>query len=388
MTKFAIAPGKGEFQTRLQLNKGLGKTKVPNGLNMSVFVYLDDDWDKVRSLETCEEKAQYSKLSKTIQVPLDGSWSDFSTGFLNQKLRTHVWFFVLADCNNTLSQLPKANRVNWELEVFNSDGSHFSQEEHGMISPLLIVLTVIVGFFITNSIKFYKFYRTEESLDYPTLIITVSLFLELLSLVFQISHYWIFSIDGKGSTIFSFAGQALGIASQFLITCLLLLMAYGWSIKFFRFEEMDLVIPLGIVLGLMHIFIVGLGRVNDDESYRYHNYENWAGMMVMGLRVLLFGFWLYLYRETYKSTGKESEKSFFGQFGVLSSLYFMAVPAVVFFATMVVAPYWRHKFVTAGTLLLQTLTLIIFTLLFTTKSNKYYQISMKGKTILPSNKLA
>lgn len=389
MSKFAIAPGKGEFEGRFQFEKSLGRGKnVPKKINMTIFVYLDEDWDLVRNLDTCEAKANYSRLTKGVQIPTDGSWSPKVSGFLTQRMRTHVWFFVLADCERNVSPYIQGNRLKWELEIRNSDRSQFSEEENGMIGPMMLVLAVIVGFFVSNSIKFVKFYRTEESIDYPTLVITIALFIELLSVGCEIMHMWIYSVDGSGSFLFNFANQALSITSQFLITCLLLLMAHGWSIKFLKFEDMDVFIPLGILLGIIHILIVGVGRITDDESYRFHDYENWAGAFVMMLRVFLFAFWVYLFRETYQKTTKESEKNFFNQFGVLSTLYFLAVPVTVGLATTTVAPYWRHKVVTIGTLLLQVSTLVIFTLLFTTKSNKYYQISMKGKTLLPSDKLS
>ena len=386
MTKFAIAPQRGDFKARVQFNKPNIKGSLPDKFNLMLYIYLDEEWDKVRQLENCQEKAALARLSKPIEIPIDGSWSQEISGELTQSLRTHVWFFVIADCDRQIPSHLQATRIQWELEVFNSDGSHFSQEEHGMISPLLIVMTVIIGFFISNSIKFIKFYKTEETIDYPTLIITIALCLEFLSLVCEVLHLWIYSNDGKGSFFFNFSNQALSITSQFLITCLLLLMAYGWSINFLEFEDMDIFIPLGILLGIVHILIVGVGRITDDEYYRYHDYENWAGIFVMIMRILLFVFWVYLFKGTY-ATAKETEKTFFNQLGVLSTLYFLAVPVMVLFATMVVAPYWRHRVVTIGTLLLQTVTLVIFTLLFTTKQNKYYQISMKGKTILPSNKL-
>ena len=387
MTKFAISPGRGEFKSRFQFQKPLNRGDVPPTLNLTIFVYLDEEWDRVRAMESCEEKQKYSRFQLPVQVPTDGSWSEYFPGYLSQSVRTHVWFFVLADCEKNLSPHISTNRIKWDLEVFNSDGSHFSEEERGLGFTILIVLMVIVGFFVSNSIKFVKFYKTEESIDYPTLIITIALLLEFLSLTCEIIHLWIYSADGQGSFFFNFANQALSVTSQFLITCLLLLMAYGWSINFLEFEDMDVFIPLGILLGIIHILIVGVGRITDDEYYRYHDYENWAGVFVMVMRVLLFGFWVYLYRGTYQAA-KEADKIFFNQFGVLSTLYFLAVPIVVIFATTVIAPYYRHKVVTIGTLLLQTVSLIILTLLFTTKSNKYYQISMKGRALLPSNKLS
>jgi len=385
MTKFAVAPEQGVFNVRFKFNKPSNQPDLPDKVTLKMLVYRDEEWNKINELEFYEEKAELAGMEIHIEVPLDGTWTKLIPAQLFQKIRTRVWFFVISDVAKNIPARLEATRLQWELEVLNSDRSQFSEEEKGMITPYLVVLTVIVGFFVSNAIKFVKFYKTEESIDYPTLIITFALSLEFLSVFCEVMHLWIYSGDGKGSFIFNFLNQALSVSSQFVIACLLLLMAYGWSINFMKFKDMDVFLPLGIAVGIAHILIVAVSRTADDAHYRYHDYESWAGVFVMLLRILLFVFWVYLYRRTY-ATAKDNEKTFFNQFGVLSTFYFLAVPLVVMIATLVVAPYWRHRVVTVGTLLLQTVTLVIFTLLFSSKKTKYYQISVKGRSILPSNK--
>jgi len=150
---------------------------------------------------------------------------------------------------------------------------------------------------------------------------------------------------------------------------------------------MDVIMPVGGVIAFVMLLIVSIGRLVDEEQYVFHDYENWTGMIFMLARVALYAFWAYLFHRTYKRAATDSERIFFNQMGLLSTVYFLAVPLVVMIATTVVAPYCRHRVVTIGTILMQTLALVVLTLLFTTKSSGYYKISMRAKAMLPSAKM-
>ena len=384
LTKFAAGPGESEFRAKGQFNKALHTNKSHLGLN--VLAYAGDDWYRARDLNDCKQREALARAKIPLNVPIDASWSEYAEGRLSQR-ETQVWFFVLSDCEKNVSPFIVGNRLRWEIEALNSDGSHFSEDESGMIFPLFVNMLIIAGFFVSNSIKFYKFYNKEEGADYPTLITTIALFIEFLSLACEILHLWIYSYNGKGSAFFNFSNHVLSITSQFLITCLLLLIAYGWSINFLEFEDMDVFIPLGVLLGIMHIVIIGVGKIIDNEHYKYHDYENWAGVVIIVVRLLLYIFWIYLFVQSY-TAAKHTEKKFFKKFGIFASIYFLAFPFLVIFSTFFVEAAAKHKLVTTGTLLLQTLTLVVLTLVFTTKKTQYYQISLKGKTLLPTNKLA
>lgn len=389
MMKFAIAIGTGEYNGRFQFTRPLSTDAKAIEVNM--LVYLDEKWDYARSLNTCEEKAAEAHISFPFQVPTDGSWSQDVFHSLSQDIRTHVWYFVVSDCQNNIGKYldtasSNGSRLKWDLQIRNANGSHFSDEESGLILPLLAFIIVIAALFVSDVMKSFKFYRVEESIDYPTLGVTIGLFIELLSLICEVIHLWIYSVNGRGSFVFDFANQTLSVTSQFIITSLLLLMASGWSINFMKFKDMDVILPIGGVIAFVMLLIVGIGKLVDEEQYFFHDYENWTGMLFMLVRVGLYALWVYLFQQTYKTAINDSERIFFNQMGLLSTIYFLAVPAVVVFATAVVAPYCRHRVVTIGTILMQTLVLVVLTLLFTTKSNRYYQISMKGRAMLPSAK--
>jgi len=384
LTKFAVGQGQGTFRTKAQFTKALHNGDG-NTVRVNILAYPGDDWYRARDLTDCKEKENWAKIKIPLDVPGDASWGESVQGLLEQG-DTQVWFFVLSDCDKNLSPHIIGNRLRWEIEALNSDGSHFSEDEQGMILPLFVNMMVIASFFVLNSIKFYNFYSKEESADYPTLITIVALFIEFLSLFCEVIHLTIYAYNGQGSAFFNFSNHVLSITSQFLITCLLLLIAYGWSINFLEFEDMDVFIPLGILLGIMHIVIIGVGKIIDNEHYKYHDYENWAGVVIIVVRLLLYVFWIYLFAQSY-TAAKHTEKKFFKKFGIFASIYFLAFPVLVIFSTFFVSAHSKHKLVTTGTLLLQTLTLVVLTLVFTTKKSQYYQISLKGKTLLPTNKL-
>lgn len=384
LTKFASAEGVGNWKAKAKFYKAIYDSK--GSLTLNVLGYTENEWNKVMDTEDCRTKESMAKFKMPFEVPTNGDWSNYVTGDLKQD-KTLVWYFVLSDCDRQVTPYAIGNRIHWEVEAYNSDGSHFSQDENGMILPLLLVMGIIVGFFFSNSVKFHKFYNTEEGMDYPTLITTIALFLEFCSVLSEILHLWIYSYDGRGSMVFNFFNHVLSISSQFVIACLLLLIAYGWSINFMEFEDMDIFIPLGILLGVLHIIVVGVGKITDDEHYRYHDYENWAGIVIIVLRLVLFIFWVFLLAESFK-TAKGAERRFFNKFGVFGAIYFLAFPLLVVYSSVSVTPSSRHKVVTTGTLFIQTATLLSLSYIFTTKKSQYAMVSLKGKALLPTSKLA
>jgi len=61
---------------------------------------------------------------------------------------------VISDCFN---QFPDGIELEYEMHMFNSDGSHFSFEEKGLIYPNLLLLGVIFVFFVQNVSKFAQY---------------------------------------------------------------------------------------------------------------------------------------------------------------------------------------------------------------------------------------
>jgi hypothetical protein len=94
----------------------------------------------------------------------------------------------------------------------------------------------------------------------------------------------------------------------------------------------------------------------------------------------MWGWFLFCIKDLFKSvTGRLAQ--FTQYFGVLASVYFLALPAVVL-TSWAFVPYTRHKVVTVGAWLIQVLAVAALTHLFSEKSG-YYKLSTMSASALP-----
>jgi len=236
--------------------------------------------------------------------------------------------------------------------------------------------------------KFYRFYKTEETFDFPTLVLDIAIFCETFSIFFEWLHLLIYAENGVGSFVLDLLSQAFGTFSQFTMTLLLILIASGWSIDFHRFDELDLYLPLTIMVGIFHIVIVGVGRINDEDPTKFHDYENIPGYIIMSFIMIFYALFAYFVYSTYHKPDSSSDRrNFYKRFSVFGTIYLLALPLIVFISSVFVAPYVRNKVIILGTLAIQIGTMITLTYLLGSKKSKYNQVSLKGKTLLMSGKL-
>jgi hypothetical protein len=51
--------------------------------------------------------------------------------------------------------------------------------------------------------------------------------------------------------------------------------------------------------------VAGLSKLNDDEYYKYHTYDGWAGYAIVFIRVILGAYFFYCLNDT---IGKSRDK--------------------------------------------------------------------------------
>jgi len=54
-------------------------------------------------------------------------------------------------------------------------------------------------------------------------------------------------------------------------------MSFGWTIEFKELPDMELTLPLSIVVIMLNFIIVGLGRITEDSYYKFSDYEGIPG---------------------------------------------------------------------------------------------------------------
>lgn len=359
----------------------------PSELTSVHFVIIpDDNWDAFLSATTCKEKLEYNRIAKSVEIPNAGNeWSAIVEQVLNQHARRRTYFFVLMDCEGNIQGKNSSGlKIEFEIEMLNVDNSHFSSEEEGFLYPYFFLMLVCSYFLAKNVQKIIRQYNKEEELDWAFLLANATLLFQLLNIFFDWLHMVIYASNGHGSFVLQLFGLIFGIASQFTMAIIFILVSWGWTINYTELENFDIYIPLAVLLGIVHMMIMGLSKITDDESSKFHSYGGFAGWVIVVLRLGMYVYFMFGIRDTLK-TAREKVKMFISKFMVFGSIYFLAFPIILFISAFI-ASYVQHKVITIGTLLMQSIAIIIMSLLFTVKSGDYYNASLRSNPLLPTGK--
>jgi hypothetical protein len=384
-TKFGMERGTGayEFRTRL-VNLLPDKIHVNNPIPLTMLVYLDVEWGLVKEAVTCYDKANHARARDYFSVPSDGSWSGPISSTLSQRLRDYLWYFVITDCDKNTEGFDNRLMLEVEITIKNSDESHFSVEENGMIKVYLILIVCCLLFAVLNSKNLYNNYKREGIHDYALGLLTLVIALEIISLFFDINRLYQYSHSGLNSGFNESMAHIFSIAAQFIMSCLLIFFSYGWTITVSNINNLEHFWPLYVMFGVFQVLIAGISRITDDERYKRHNYEGIAGIFIFLMKIGFYSYFCYNFRKVINESRDDRVKRFLKRFWFFGSVYFLAFPVLLIINTFV-APYLQHKFITFGNLALQILSVSLLSFLFVSKG-EYYEISLKSKTILPSYK--
>lgn len=109
-----------------------------------------------------------------------------------------MWYFGFGTCDKENNPLERYGfQVEIELVMYNSDGSHFSSEESGMVTLYGLLLLV----FIAGLVFLVYKYNKMSSRDHPLIMLLVSFGLLFLSVFLYFIHLANYGIDGKGSIL-------------------------------------------------------------------------------------------------------------------------------------------------------------------------------------------
>lgn len=376
MSKFAVDVGRGDWDMKAKFNRVMNDT-LTDDLRLLASVYIDDNWDEVLEATDCKTKVDLARRERFFTLKTDGEWSETISGKLSQKLRSHVWYFAVSDCEGKLTE---KTRIKVEMHFVNADGSEFSTEDEGLVYlyPILMVIYLIA--LSGNMIRLVKSFQKTNDLDSNLLFFNSSIGCQFSGIFFESLHLWIYSYNGKGISVFDFFSQALEIVSTLIITIQFILMATGWTLKKKDFPDADIYIPIALMVILLNLMIVGLGRITDDSYYKFSDYEGIPGYMLILIRLALWGWFIYLIRDLKTQvTGKM--QSFVNQFMILASIYFLSLPLVII-VSWFFANYMKNKVIIIGTTLIQISVFVFLTHLYSEKST-YYKISSMSDSVLP-----
>merc|ERR1712039_975689 len=134
------------------------------------------------------------------------------------------------------------------------------------------------------------------------------------------------------------------------------------------------------MIGIIHMMLVGFGKIKDDASYKFHENEGGVGWLLMVLRLLLYGWFLWAVQSSAAEGGLKL-KNVLRQFRACGSVYFLAYPAI-FLITQCVTPYLQHGVMSIGMMTMQAGSNIWLASLFLTRS-EYFKMSTLSSSELP-----
>ena len=394
-----------------------GLDKGPAGMP-HLLLYCDVEWMDALDMphsdyDECVAKSNVAREKRALApegvVPEDGV-ANFSFQ-LFQHARPHVWFVVLSDCARLTERgdtpggrwkltgkggasdlaVPagKISRHAVSVDFRQSDGSHLPCDELGLPTLYLLCMVGMLGYAVFFFTQLQRHQATTGSIHPVTACIGIVLLLQFSSMLFEQLHLWSLESSGTGSGFCNGVSHLLSWLATSIMTAMLVLIAHGWTITNGSLREMAWTGAGGGLLAvyavkLMLLTASSLGLLDSVDHAIYHKYENTGAFCVAMLQLVVWALFMAGLSRTAAAKSDENLRSFLSTLRIFGSAFILAVPAVVTFASLVIAPYVRHRFVTIGIILVQLAGTTGFAQLCFTRS-AYFKLSTLSANLLPGS---
>jgi len=374
LSKFGYRIGTGRYEVRIRTIRPYveAEKKIRFG------AYCDEEWDEVEITDQCG-RFNLTRAKHTMTLKPAGEWSKWTTGRLTQAQRPHVWYFAMDDCTDQLNLL---TRFKFEFRAKQFDESEFSVEMTHMIT--IVFLEVVLGAaFLVYYLKLCKkYYQSAQGLHPVIWVLSISIIVQFLSIVLSLIHLWWYTGNGYGLRAVDIIAEILSTVSHVLLTSLLILLALGYTLLQSNLGQLDIVIPIVFIICIVHVLLVGFGKIKDDASYKFHENEGIVGWIILSVRLSLYLWFLWAVNSS-SSEARTNVKLqfFFRKFKIASSSYFLSYP-FIFIICSLFAPYIRHYVFSIGIFLMQAMSIVWLTWLFLMRGD-YFEVSTLNSSFLP-----
>eukprot|EP00930_Biecheleria_cincta_P057392 TRINITY_DN43338_c0_g1_i1.p1 TRINITY_DN43338_c0_g1~~TRINITY_DN43338_c0_g1_i1.p1 ORF type:complete len:448 (-),score=41.92 TRINITY_DN43338_c0_g1_i1:427-1770(-) len=375
LSKFGYDIGKGSFKFRFRLNQ---PKYIPNAATINLEVYLDEHWPSAEGMSDICSRKQRAKQVRNVTLGPGSNWTDWAEGTLSQTVRPHIWYFVLSDCNSSLSNF--THMLKFEFHALQPGGSEFSVELKGMRFANILFLLCFACFLYWFTQRTRAFANSAGSVHPVIWTLTSGMLTQFFAQLMHTIHLCVYAYDGAGVKSLEVPSEILFMLSQVVQTSLLIIIALGYTLLQSKIGELDLMIPACFLIGIIHVILVGFGKVQDDAHYKFHENEGIVGWILLAMRLGLFAWFLWAVHSSSREGGAKI-RSFLSQFRIAGSLYFLGFPAI-FLITKMFAPYFQHYVMSCGQMLMQGGFNIWLSSLFLTRG-EYFKVSTLSSSDLP-----
>lgn len=150
-------------------------------------------------------------------------------------------------------------------------------------------------------------------------------------------------------------------------------------------DDLDLIIPIGCFLVIMHTIIGSLIFIDTHEHQKYHDYQGVQGILLCVFRVMMYLGFVVGMKFTRDEIKDFKKISYFRQLFFSGTLYLLSLPLFLILCQFL-APYTQQLFLLYSTFFTQLMAFIILQYQFSAKKSKYYEASYKSSSVLPHSK--
>jgi hypothetical protein len=351
---------------------------IAEDVNLEFTVYLDEDWDKVDATTEPCKKNSLARQNRGLALNANGTWGKELVGSLSQNVRPHIWYFAVSDCANKLHNF--THRLKFEFKALQYDGSEFSIEMRYMLTCNILFLLFLIILMWQVVQKMRKFSKSAGAIHPVIWTLVSAMIFQLIGQTFHTLHLFLYRSNGSGVKALEVLSEILFMISQVIQSSLLILIGLGYTLLQSKIGELDLIIPLAFMIGVIHIMLVGFGKIKDDAAYKYHENEGVIGYVLMFMRLLLYVWFLWAVQSSAKEGGMQVQR-FYAQFRNAGTVYFMTYPAI-FLITKCFAPYLQHSVNTLGLMVMQMGSNVWLASLFLNRGD-YFKASTLSDSDLP-----
>jgi len=200
--------------------------------------------------------------------------------------------------------------------------------------------------------------------------------IEIITLVLEVLHYYVYSLNGKGVPALLVLANLVDIPHQVIFMGLVLLISKGWTISTMHVAPRRLLNAVLFLLSVAYVALFLWGTLGEDPASVLYIYESAPGYIIIALRLLILFYFGFNIRKSYicESRHQKTKKQFYLIFGVGYAVWFIAMPLTVLFAHY--AHSWvRQRSVTILTLCIDLCSYAGFAVLFRPfRANKFVAI--------------
>eukprot|EP01071_Lankesteria_metandrocarpae_P008812 Lankesteria_metandrocarpae@DN5059_c0_g1_i1.p1 len=376
------------------------KAKRPE---LKLAVFLDEEWEllRIRKQPLCEHLTR-ARVVKPITIEPDGE--TLVSGELSQWIRPHVWYFVLADCEDQIvtglsnaTAIPvetfkrrvneKQRRVQklgvqYSLLVKQPDGSHLSYEMICSSVFNLFGLAAFATLFMFLMVKEVRQLKKTGMGFHPLLIMVNAAFvLQIIGLSFSLLHLYLYSALGRNFVVAEAVSEVLLLLARTVMTFFTIFVALGFGLNVAKRVPTEALLAVSAFVLCLKLSIVTLDKMAVDERLRFHSLDGWSSVMLCVVHVALWI--LFVVSAVYTSKISSALSSFLrGRFFLAASMFLLSFPFLSL-VTAGFAPYLRQRVFLVGSLGVQLVSLYWLGWLMISEKGDFFRVSQLSRSLLP-----